>query len=67
MDGRAQTDEDILTYDVSDDTLERAASAERPAFTWVAAAWPLAVRAQQREHWLSVFGCPLSAKSRRCQ
>jgi len=31
---QAETDEDILTYDVSDDELERAASAERPTFTW---------------------------------
>ena len=31
----ARTDEDILTFDVPDAALERAASAERQAFTWV--------------------------------
>ena len=35
MDGRAETDEDILAFDVPDDALERAASAEQQAFTWV--------------------------------
>jgi hypothetical protein len=31
MDSRAQTDEDVLTFDVPDDALERAASAEQQA------------------------------------
>ena len=35
MDGRAETDEDVLTSDISDEALERAASAEQMAFTWV--------------------------------
>jgi len=30
----AETDADILTFDVPDDALERAASVERQAFTW---------------------------------
>jgi hypothetical protein len=32
---QAEADEDVLTLDVPDETLERAASAERHAFTWV--------------------------------
>jgi hypothetical protein len=39
MDGhiksQAETDEDILTFNVSDAALEQAASAELIAFTWV--------------------------------
>jgi hypothetical protein len=35
MDGRAETDEDVLTFDISDEALERAASAGQTAFTWV--------------------------------
>jgi len=31
----AETDADILSFDVPDDALERAASAEQMAFTWV--------------------------------
>jgi hypothetical protein len=34
MDGRAETDENILALDISDEALERAASAEQMAFTW---------------------------------
>jgi hypothetical protein len=36
MDGqiKSQADEDVLSFDVPDEALERAASAER-AFTWV--------------------------------
>ena len=30
---QAEADEDVLTFDVSDETLERAASAEQNAFT----------------------------------
>ena len=33
--GQAEVDEDVLTFDVPDAALERAASAERQAFTWV--------------------------------
>jgi len=32
---QAQIDEEILTFDIPDDALERAGSAERQAFTWV--------------------------------
>jgi hypothetical protein len=32
---QAESDEEILTFDVSDDALERAASAEQNAFTLV--------------------------------
>jgi hypothetical protein len=39
MDGQiksqAEADEDVLTFDVPDAALERSASAERQAFTWV--------------------------------
>ena len=35
MNDRAETDETILTFDVPDEALERAASAEQMAFTWV--------------------------------
>ena len=35
MNDRAETDETILTLDVPDEALERAASAEQMAFTWV--------------------------------
>jgi hypothetical protein len=39
MDGQiksqAEADEDVLTFDIPDAALERAASAERQAFTWV--------------------------------
>jgi hypothetical protein len=39
MDGQiksqAEADEDILAFDVPDAALERAASAERQAFTWM--------------------------------
>jgi hypothetical protein len=39
MDGQiksqAEADEDILAFDVPDTALERAASAERQAFTWM--------------------------------
>jgi hypothetical protein len=31
---QANIDEDVLTFDLPDDALERAASAERQAFTW---------------------------------
>ena len=32
---QTQTDEDILTFDVSDEALERTTSTERQAFTWI--------------------------------
>ncbi len=32
---QAETNEDILTFDIPDDTLERAANAEQQASTWV--------------------------------
>jgi hypothetical protein len=32
---QAESEEKILTFDVPDEALERAASAERQAFTWV--------------------------------
>ena len=32
---QTQTDEDILTFDVSDEALERTASTEQQAFTWI--------------------------------
>jgi hypothetical protein len=32
---QAEGDEKILTFDIPDEALERAASAERQAFTWV--------------------------------
>jgi hypothetical protein len=35
MDDRPESDGKILTFDVPDEALERAASAERQAFTWV--------------------------------
>jgi hypothetical protein len=39
MDGevisQTKTDDDILTLDVSDDALERTASTERQAYTWI--------------------------------
>ena len=39
MDGQiksqAEADKDVLTFDVPDAALERSASAERQAFTWV--------------------------------
>jgi hypothetical protein len=35
MDDHTESDEKILTFDVPDEALERAASAERQAFTWV--------------------------------
>jgi hypothetical protein len=35
MDGRAETDEGILTFDVPDEALERAASVEQRAVTWM--------------------------------
>jgi len=35
MNDRAETDETILTFDVPDEALERAASAEQMAVTWV--------------------------------
>jgi hypothetical protein len=39
MDGQiksqTETNEDILTFDVSDEALARAASVEQTAFTWV--------------------------------
>jgi len=34
MDDRTESDEKVLTFDVPDEALERAASAERQAFTW---------------------------------
>ena len=34
-DSQAEADEDILAFDVPDAALERAASAERQAFTWM--------------------------------
>jgi hypothetical protein len=35
MDDRTESDEKVLTFDVPDEALERAASAERQAVTWV--------------------------------
>ena len=35
MTGLFKTDEDILTFDISDEALERAACVEQTAFTWV--------------------------------
>ena len=35
MDDQIESGEKILTFDVSDEALERAASAERQAFTWL--------------------------------
>jgi inorganic pyrophosphatase len=35
MDDQTESDEKILTFDVPDEALERAASAERQAVTWV--------------------------------
>ena len=35
MDDRTESDEKVLTFDVPDEALERAASTERQAFTWV--------------------------------
>jgi len=35
MDDQTESGEKILTFDVSDEALERAASADRQAFTWV--------------------------------
>jgi hypothetical protein len=35
MDDQTESDEKILAFDVPDEALERAASAERQAFTWV--------------------------------
>jgi len=32
---QAEFDEEILTFDVSDDALERTASTEQQAFTWM--------------------------------
>ena len=32
---QAEIDEEILTFDVSDDALERTASTEQQAFTWM--------------------------------
>jgi hypothetical protein len=32
---QAESDEEILTFDVSDAALERTASTERQAFTWI--------------------------------
>ena len=32
---QAESDEEILTFDVSDEALERTASTERQAFTWI--------------------------------
>jgi hypothetical protein len=34
MYGRADTDEDILIFDISDDALERAANIEQQSVTW---------------------------------
>ena len=34
MTSQAEADEEILTFDVSDDTLERAGSTEQKAVTW---------------------------------
>ena len=38
---QAEFDEEILTFDVSDDALERTASTEQQAYTWIycTAAW----------------------------
>jgi hypothetical protein len=35
MDDQTEADEKVLTFDVADEALERAASAERQAYTWV--------------------------------
>ena len=35
MTGLFKTDEDILTFDICDEALERAACVEQTAFTWV--------------------------------
>jgi hypothetical protein len=35
MSNQAEADEEILTFDIPDETLERAASAEQKAFTMV--------------------------------
>ena len=35
MDSQAEGDEEILAFDIPDETLERAASAEQMGFTWV--------------------------------
>jgi hypothetical protein len=32
---QAESDEEILTFDVSDEALERTASTERQAYTWI--------------------------------
>jgi hypothetical protein len=32
---QTESDENVLTFDVPDDALERAASTERQAYTWV--------------------------------
>jgi hypothetical protein len=32
---QAESDEEILTFDVSDEALERTASTEQQAFTWI--------------------------------
>jgi heme oxygenase len=34
MDDLLELDEQILTFDISDEVIERAASAEQAAFTW---------------------------------
>jgi len=35
MDDQTETDQKVLSFDVPDEALERAASAEQMAFTWV--------------------------------
>jgi len=35
MNSQAEGDEEILAFDIPDETLERAASAEQMGFTWV--------------------------------